>query len=244
MIKKKYKAILFDLDHTLCDTARADKLGLLDFQVEMAQLLPKNLAFKVGAAYMEIIYGSLQTDIKWQKKANENELDFRSRLLFQTLQSKDESRVSAVDVKKMAQRFMDLRVKNLDYFPGAFELLKKLRPLYTISIVSNGPLFSQQPKVDKLGLVAAVDHIVLGGALMHQKPHPEIFLHACRLSACLPAEALHVGDKLDVDIAGAMAAGVDSVWVCGDNFGVNSQFIPDYVVSSVVELYGCLPVIA
>ena len=131
-------------------------------------------------------------------------------------------------------------MKNLDFFPGVFAMLERLRSRFTLTVVSNGPLFSQKPKVEKLGLAEMVDHIVLGGALACQKPHPEIFYHACRLSGCTPKDAIHVGDMLHIDIAGAFAAGIESVWVSGGQEHPELQPVPDHVIANIVELEECL----
>jgi FMN hydrolase / 5-amino-6-(5-phospho-D-ribitylamino)uracil phosphatase len=45
------------------------------------------------------------------------------------------------------------------------------------------------------------------------KPAASIFLAACERLACQPQEVLHVGDDPWLDVAGAAAAGLPSVWV-------------------------------
>ncbi|MCB1859807.1 MAG: HAD-IA family hydrolase [Gammaproteobacteria bacterium] len=45
------------------------------------------------------------------------------------------------------------------------------------------------------------------------KPHPRIFLEACRRAGVERSAMLHVGDEPDTDLAGAQAAGVNVVWM-------------------------------
>ncbi len=45
------------------------------------------------------------------------------------------------------------------------------------------------------------------------KPEPPLYDLAVRRLGCAPTDALAVGDRLDTDILGAMAAGLDSLWV-------------------------------
>lgn len=45
------------------------------------------------------------------------------------------------------------------------------------------------------------------------KPDPRIFHEACRRLGCAPAEVLHVGDDLALDVAGARAAGLQTYWL-------------------------------
>ncbi len=236
----KKNALLLDLDHTLCDTARADELGLGEFQLALQKHFPRNVATEIGTAYLDIIYGSKKNETEWKKRTGEGELEYRGRLLSQTLVMRNEGNLPLIDEKRWAQLFMDLRVKNLEFFPGVCVMLERLRPQFTLTVVSNGPLFSQKPKVEKLDLAEMVDHIVLGGALAHQKPHPEIFYHACSLSGCNPKDAIHVGDMLHVDIAGAFAAGIKSVWVSGGQERQGKHPVPDHVIANIIELEECL----
>ena len=45
------------------------------------------------------------------------------------------------------------------------------------------------------------------------KPDARIFRHACATLNLPAAQVLHVGDDLDLDVAGSMAAGLQAVWV-------------------------------
>jgi len=45
------------------------------------------------------------------------------------------------------------------------------------------------------------------------KPHPRGFLVAAERLGVTPAETLYVGDRLDVDVAGAHAAGMHAAWI-------------------------------
>jgi putative hydrolase of the HAD superfamily len=45
------------------------------------------------------------------------------------------------------------------------------------------------------------------------KPAGELFAAALALAGASAQEAIHVGDSLEEDIAGARAAGIDAVWV-------------------------------
>lgn len=52
-----------------------------------------------------------------------------------------------------------------------------------------------------------------------RKPAPGIFEQALRLAGVGCAEAIHVGDSLEEDVAGARAAGIEPVLVCRDGAG-------------------------
>ena len=58
-----------------------------------------------------------------------------------------------------------------------------------------------------------VDHIIIGGQEPEQKPARSIFDKALQLANCAAHEAIHVGDSLATDIAGAQNSGITSVWI-------------------------------
>lgn len=58
------------------------------------------------------------------------------------------------------------------------------------------------------GLDDAIDEVVTSAGSGVQKPDPAIFLEALALAGCGADEALHVGDTVAEDIAGAGAAGI------------------------------------
>lgn len=75
--------------------------------------------------------------------------------------------------------------------------------------------FAPEAKLEYLGLADLpwVGHVGAAelGAL---KPHPGPFLETCRLAGCAPHELVHVGDREDVDVEGALAAGIRAWRTC------------------------------
>jgi N-acylneuraminate-9-phosphatase len=233
----KYKAIFLDMDHTLCDTKRADALGVTAFQNELSTLFPHKTALRIGDQYLSVIYGKNKSSPLWQKQPLEDETAFRARLLKQII--REESTTIGFPLEKvsyLASRFMHLRIKNFDFFPGTIEMINLLRKKYTLVLISNGPLYSQKPKIDKVEMHKYCDHIILGGELKEQKPHPSIFHMACRKAQCLPCEAIHVGDMLESDIQGAKNAEIDNVWVGSEEKMNQIGIKPDYIISQITEL--------
>jgi putative hydrolase of the HAD superfamily len=58
------------------------------------------------------------------------------------------------------------------------------------------------------GLMDLVDGVVSSAEVGEAKPAPAVFLRALELAGAAPAEAVHVGDSLENDVAGARAAGI------------------------------------
>jgi putative hydrolase of the HAD superfamily len=103
-----------------------------------------------------------------------------------------------------------------------------------LAVVSNWDV-SLHDVLERTGLRPLVDAVVISAELGVAKPDPAIFRAALqRLDA--PAHgALHVGDSLEHDVAGARAAGIEAVLVAR-----NGAVAPDGVraIATLTELVG------
>ena len=70
-----------------------------------------------------------------------------------------------------------------------------------------------------------------------KKPHPEIFEHAFRALGVTARDSLFVGDRLELDVAGAHGVGMDAVWIDSGAQAWTSEFgEPRFRISSFAEL--------
>ena len=116
-------------------------------------------------------------------------------------------------------------------YPEVPTALARLRAA-GLAVVSNWDV-SLHDVLQRTGLRALVDAVVISAELGAAKPDPAIFRAALeRLGAAAP-EAIHVGDTLETDVAGARAAGLQAVLVAR-----NGAQAPEgvRVVSSLDEL--------
>jgi putative hydrolase of the HAD superfamily len=67
--------------------------------------------------------------------------------------------------------------------------------------------------LERTGLRELLDGVATSAEVGSAKPAGELFDAALDLAGVDAAEAIHVGDSLEEDIAGAQAAGIDAVWV-------------------------------
>ena len=70
--------------------------------------------------------------------------------------------------------------------------------------------------LDRLGLSPMLDGVVTSAEFGVRKPAPEIFEHALALAGVAADEAIHIGDSLAEDVAGARAAGIEAVLIKRD----------------------------
>ncbi|MCA2442349.1 MULTISPECIES: HAD-IA family hydrolase, partial [Vibrio] len=89
-----------------------------------------------------------------------------------------------------------------------------------------------------------VDHIIVGGDEPEEKPAASIFQKALNLVDIKPEEALHIGDSLAADIAGANNRGILSVWVNATGASNPTEITPNFEIRETVELKEILKTLA
>ena len=101
-------------------------------------------------------------------------------------------------------------------FPEAAAGLARLRGAgLRLVVVSNWDV-SLHDRLVETGLAKLVDGAVTSAELGAPKPDPAIFLEALALTGVPREAAIHAGDSLHEDVAGARAAGVEPVLVWRD----------------------------
>jgi putative hydrolase of the HAD superfamily len=92
-----------------------------------------------------------------------------------------------------------------DLYPEVAEVLELLRKHFDLAVISN---FDGRLRMilEHLGVSPLFSHVFLSSELGADKPDPEIFRRALRLSNTEPNETLHVGDDPVRDWEGARSA--------------------------------------
>jgi HAD superfamily hydrolase (TIGR01549 family) len=125
---------------------------------------------------------------------------------------------------------------------GVAETLEKLSGVYDLGVITNWHSEDEQRrKVEHLGLETSFRYFVVSASAGYDKPDARIFQQALSLAAVEPGEAVFVGDRLDVDVAGAKAAAMRAVWF--NHWGGSldeTSVAPDAVIERFGELLGVL----
>jgi putative hydrolase of the HAD superfamily len=105
-----------------------------------------------------------------------------------------------------------LRFRPFDDVPAALADLRAAG--HRLVVVSNWDV-SLHDMLRTTGLAALVDGAISSAEAGERKPAPGIFHRALRLAGAGPGEppGLHAGDSLDLDVAGALGAGLRAVLV-------------------------------
>ena len=107
------------------------------------------------------------------------------------------------------------RIRKIDYdlalFDDTIPALETCRRMgLTVGLISNMNL-SGDELADRMGLVPYLDFSITSHEVGAEKPHPLIFERALERAGARPENAVHVGDQLTSDVAGAANAGIAPV---------------------------------
>ena len=225
-----YRHLFFDLDHTLWDfeaNARVTMLELFD----SLQLKDK------GVYDFEKFYRIylLNNEKLWEHYRNglikQDELRIkRMRLSLLEFKIADEMLANEMNV-----RFLDLLPTRTILFPYTIEILTYLSDKkYELHLITNGFEKTQNSKLKHSGLGKFFKEVITSEASNSLKPNKEIFDFAFRKTGASKKESIMLGDSIDVDIIGAINAGIDQVFI--NHHGVATDIKPTYTVNSLKEL--------
>ena len=175
------RAVLFDLDGTLLDTA-PDMIGALN-ALRAEHRLAELPAARVRPA---VSHGSSRLV----------QLGFPDAIDFAALQRR------FLDI--YADR-LSLETQLFEGMDGVLEQLASRR--LAVGIVTNKPARLTERLLGDLGLRARLACVVSGDSLPERKPHPLPMLHAAGLAGAAPEECVYVGDA-QRDVQAAHAAGM------------------------------------
>jgi putative hydrolase of the HAD superfamily len=88
-----------------------------------------------------------------------------------------------------------------------------------LAVVSNWDV-SLHDVLERTGLRPLVDTVVISAEVGAAKPDPAIFRAALERLGAVAGDALHAGDSVEHDVAGARAAGIEAVLVARDGAAV------------------------
>lgn len=129
--------------------------------------------------------------------------------------------------------------------PEAKSVLADLSRRYRLAVISDTgitPGRVLRHLLEQDDLVNYFTHLTFSDEVGRSKPHPSAFLTTLAALGAAPAEAVHIGDLLRTDIAGAQAVGMRAVQYIGVNqdqaggLEDGRKITPDAVIRSHEEL--------
>ena len=209
------KAVLFDLDGTLADTA-GDLAYALNATLQHYGHAPlpferiRPVVSHGGIALIRLGFGLQPEDPGFEDK--------RQYLL------------------KIYQENICRQTRLFDGMAQVLEHLEQQRKPW--GIVTNKPSWLTDPLMEQLPLPATTSCIVSGDTCAHNKPHPQPLLYACKLLNSAPEQTLYVGDA-ERDIQAGKAARMPTACACYGYLQAQDQprqWGADYQLAHPLEL--------
>ncbi len=137
--------------------------------------------------------------------------------------------------QEMSVRFLDMLPTRTILFPYTKEILEYLTGRgYILHLITNGFEKTQHDKLMYSGLTSFFKEVITSEGSGSLKPNKEIFEFALQKCSAKTEESIMIGDSVEVDIIGAMNAGIDQVFV--NHLAIEPSVKPTYIVSSLKEL--------
>ncbi|QFU15143.1 phosphoglycolate phosphatase [Microvirga thermotolerans] len=215
---KPVRAILFDLDGTLVDSARdlREAVNLLLAEEGLRPLSLDEVKGMVGDGVARLVERALRAT------------------------GGDAARLDA-----QVPRFMDLygarATRHTVPYPGVPEVLAHLQGRgLRLGVVTNKPRRATLEILNALGLAGFFGSVVAGDTLPERKPDPAPLRHALAELCAAPEEALMVGDNHH-DVQDARAAGLRAVAVTyGYSHRPHGELGADALIDAMPELVAWL----
>jgi len=120
----------------------------------------------------------------------------------------------------------------VEFYPDALAALRRIAARVPVAAVSNGNADLQRIGIGEL-FAFQLGSREYGAA----KPDPGIFHAACDRLGVAPAQVLHVGDHVEMDVAGAMRAGLRGCWINRESHTwIHQELQPDLQFDTLTGL--------
>jgi HAD superfamily hydrolase (TIGR01549 family) len=244
-----YRAVLFDMFDTLVrfDRARLPTASVRGSEVRSS--VPE-LHRVAAAALPGVGFETFYDAFLWSyqeadrlRAARHEEISARRRLeLFYDRVGADPARMPPELTERLLATHMDCLARAAEAMPGQRELLDWLRGRYRLGVVSN---FDYTPTVRRIltdgGILGRFETVVVSDAVGWRKPRPDIFERALADMRVGAGECLFVGDRPDIDVAGAKGIGMAAAWLNVQRAPLPPGLpCPDLDLGGLVELRSAL----
>jgi putative hydrolase of the HAD superfamily len=199
--------LFFDIDETIIDHVRAQKLGAAAFLREHRELFP----------FEENDFVTL-----WHESAQKYfDLYVRGGLSYEEQRRQRMKNIFKYIGIELSDRQADEKFAwflhhyegNWAVFSDVFGCLERWQGKYPLGIISNGNYERQVKKLEKTGVLHYFSVVVTSSQIGTAKPDPRIFIEASRKINKQTNDCFYIGDQLQTDAIGSFQAGMRGIWL-------------------------------
>jgi YjjG family noncanonical pyrimidine nucleotidase len=196
------RALLFDADHTLLDTSKAERCAL--------RAALRGRALRCPASTLHA-YRAINAELWAMYSRGGIDAGALSRERFRRLLS--HLKQDAEGGAALSEAYIDGISRRGDLLPGCRAALARLKRRYRLGLVTNGLDRVQRSRLRVARLEPFFDVVVTSESCGFAKPDPRILGVALEALGVAASEALYIGDDLAIDGTAARAAGMAFVWM-------------------------------
>ena len=201
--KETITDLFFDLDHTLWDF---EKNSALTFD----QLL---IDYQIPVRLEDFLKVYVPLNLEYWKAFREQRMDKETLRYRRIKDTFDQLKISIDD--NMVFTLADAYIQNLPehnhLFPGAVEVLDKLKERYSLHIITNGFREVQHFKMRNAGLTPYFSTVTDSESVGVKKPNSLIFEKALFDANCDAAHSVMIGNSHEADVIGALQVGMHAI---------------------------------
>jgi putative hydrolase of the HAD superfamily len=200
--KKKFQAILFDLDDTLCNTSQTKRNVF-------SNIYNNNGSIK-QVAKKEFLEVALQEREKYITSAKGQQSYARIEM-WERIFKKLKLGISTREIKMLIDMYWKYSFNELTLFPNAKKVLEKIFSSEIIAAVfAGGDFYSKASKLVKLDIDMYFNYVFTSDLINLPKTDPKIYKWVARFIKCKPENILVVGNNPILDIEPANKAGMQT----------------------------------
>ena len=225
----QYRWLLFDADGTLFDYDQAEAAAIANtFREFDFHYRPE-----YARVYREI-NGQIWRDFELGLIDQISLRTGRFVMLFKALELD-------ADPERFSQKYLENLSMGTYLIDGAEEVLRILRPDFSLAIITNGLKDVQRPRFARSPIGEYFDVLVISEEVGAAKPDPAIFDVAFELIGQPPRkDVLMIGDSLTSDIAGGLGYGIDTCWFNPSHLEPVPDLDVQYEISDLRQLLNIL----
>ncbi len=208
-MKKTYKHLFFDLDHTLWDFEKNSELTLEKLYAEYSL---SGRGVDDFHAFVQIF--NAHNDRLWERFRNgyirRDDLRWK-RFWLALLDFKIGDTALA---HELSSAYLEIMPTQSVLTPHAREILDYCSTdgKYCLHLITNGFETTQWMKLHYSGISSYFKEIITSEKSNALKPHADIFQYALKATGAMVEDSIMIGDALEVDVMGALNAGWDQVY--------------------------------
>jgi HAD superfamily hydrolase (TIGR01549 family) len=225
-VKKNLKSVVFDLDDTLLDHQYSSRCGLAALKQEYLCLR------RIPLEDLEQENFRLRNELHIESMTGELSLEQvrieRFRRLFRFVGVEVSTETAKTALVHFKRNYQSARRP----INGVVALLRKLRAIVKIGVVSNHMVQEQREKLSVCGIDRFVDVLVVSEEVGFAKPDRVIFEVTLDKLNSTATETVMIGDTWETDIIGAHRAGIRPIWL--NRYGLTC---PDPAMAKEINSY-------